>query len=118
MQQTFFMKHHRGHGGDRLGHGPDAGDEVASPGMTGRDIRRPGTVEVGKFAMARDKHRAARPASAVDIALHPRCQSCQPCGVETEPLGITNLFAGNLRHQSSLLFHAKVRPPTSKAAAT
>lgn len=108
MNAGLFVKHQQRHGGDRLGHRPDAGDVIAPPGGPGFDVGITCTVEVGELAAARDENRTARPAPDVSITLHPLCQARQPSSIEAECRRITYGVVTKSTHRSQLLSQTTV----------
>ena len=88
FESAFLVQHHRGHGGDGLGHRVDAKQGVVLDGLAGFHIALAVPAEMGDLAGPTDQDQPAGQQSIIHVAGEIGINSGESLGVETDVSGI------------------------------
>ena len=88
LQRALLVEHHRGDGGDRLGHRVDAPDRVVGHRQPGLEVAQPVVGQVRDAPAPGDRDRPAREQAVVDVAAEVPVDPREPGGVEPDLPGL------------------------------
>ena len=88
LQRALLVEHHRGDGGDRLGHRVDAPDRVVGHRQPGLEVAQPMVGQVRDAPAPGDRDRPAREQAVVDVAAEVPVDPREPGGVEPDLPGL------------------------------